>query len=91
MNKDLTNLAADDLRNYDTSSVLTKADVLDAHDAAVSLRAHYTDDKSILINRQNQVVDSETLPAQSEVLVLLSADSTGQWRYASVEVTTARD
>jgi hypothetical protein len=76
-----------DLRNFDTDSVLTKTELVDVSRSAVSLRLHYADQSTVLVNRQHTIVDSHALPAKSTALVLLSADSSGLWRYASVDHT----
>jgi hypothetical protein len=85
MDRDMATLIDRNLRIYDTASVLEKTEIVSVQESAVSLRLHYSDDAKVLVDKQHEVLDTEPLPTQSTAFVLLNADSTGRWRFGSVE------
>jgi hypothetical protein len=82
---DLSDLATDELRVYDTASQLTSVQVVSTQGNAVSLRATYSDDHKVLVDRAQKVIDNKVLPASSTFVVLLTSDDTGRWRLAAVD------
>jgi hypothetical protein len=82
---DLADLTSQDMRIYDTASVLQTVEVVSTLANAASLRIGYTDKNKVLVNSHGNLVDTKQLSPRSEFLVLLAADSTGRWRIASSE------
>jgi hypothetical protein len=85
MTDDLKTIATRSMRIYETASILRSSVVVNANSRLVSLRMSYTDDRRVLVDHTSKVVDQQTLPSPSTMLVVLSADRAGLWRFAQVD------